>query len=357
MSRAITRLLSLAAALPVFAGVSLLGARSFTAQSAAVKPAASSYHVARRVTLGGAGSWDYVAIDTAGNRLFIAREDRMMVVDPHTGRIMGEIRGLHRGHGVAFAYPTGHGFATSGADSTVTMFDLKTLRILGKTTAAVDDDAVLYDPTSRDVFTFNGDAESATVIDAMSGKRVATIPLGGKPEFGVAGNGKLYVNIADKGEVVEINPAARRVTRRWPIAPCTEPTGLAMDIAHHLLFSGCRNKVMAISDAAAGKLMTTVPIGGGVDANAFDPATGDAFASNGDGTLTVVHEDAPNTFHVVQTVSTMAGGRTMALDPRTHTVYTVSARFGPTPAVVTTTNPGRRPPVLPGSFTLLVLER
>lgn len=349
--------LSLSAAIPLFVGASAVGVAPLAGQSVAAKPASGSYHVTRRVKLGGTGSWDYVAIDTATNRLFIAREDRMMVIDPRTGRVLGDIPGLHRGHGVAFAYPTGHGFVTSGADSTVTMFDLKTLRVLGTTKAAVDDDAVLYDPTSRDVFTFNGDAESATVIDATSGKRVGTIPLGGKPEFGVSGNGKLYVNIADKNEVVEINPTTRQITRRWSISPCTESTGLAIDVAHHLLFSGCRNKVMAISDAVAGKLITTVPIGSGVDANAFDPATGDAFASNGDGTLTVVHEDTPNTFHVVQNVPTMPGARTMALDPRMHIVYTVSAQFGPAPAAATKSNPRRYPPVLPGSFTLLVVQR
>lgn len=320
-------------------------------------PAAPHYHVTRRIVLGGAGSWDYVSLDTARNRLFIARTDRMMVIDPGTGHVLGEIGGLNRGHGVALAYPTGRGFITSGEDSTVVMFDLATLKPLGRITAAVDDDATQYDPTSRDVFTFNGDAASSTVIDPATGKRVATIPLGGKPEFGVAaGNGKLYVNIADKGEVAEVDARTRSVTRRWSIAPCTEPTGLAIDVAHKRLFSGCRNKVMAISDIAAGKLVTTVPIGSGVDADAFDPATGDAFASNGDGTLTVVHEDSPNAFHVAQTVKTMSGARTMALDPRTHVIYTVSAKFGPRPATATAANPGRYPPVLPGTFTLIEIK-
>jgi len=188
-----------------------------------------------------------------------------------------------------------------------------------------------------------------------SGRRVATVALGGKPEFGVsAGDGKLYANLEDSSAVVEIDAAAMKVTRRWPLAPCKSPTGLAIDRVHHRLFSGCRNKLMAISDATAGKLITTVPIGEGVDANAFDPATQLAFASNSDGTLTIVHEDTPDRFTVVQTVQTMTGARTMGLDLRTHRVYTVSAKFGPAPAESTAANPRRRPPQVPGTFTLLV---
>jgi DNA-binding beta-propeller fold protein YncE len=207
------------------------------------------------------------------------------------------------------------------------------------------------------VFTFNGDAGSSTVIDPVSGKAIGSVALGGKPEFGVtAGNGKLYVNIEDRGEIVEIDAAAGRVTRRWPLAPCTEPTGLAIDRIHHRLFSGCHNKVMAISDAVAGKLIGTVPIGGGVDGDAFDPATRLAFASNGDGTLTVVHEDSPSRFRAVSTVPTRRGARTMALDPRTHRIFTVSADLGVPPAA-TAEEPHPRPPVIPGTFTLLVLER
>lgn len=315
-----------------------------------------SHHVTQKIVLGGDGSWDYITVDTARNRLFIARADRMMVIDERTGKLLGEIGGLDRAHGVALAYPTGRGFITSGEDSTVVMFDLATLERLGKIGVSVDDDATQYDPVSRDVFTFNGDAASASVIDPVAGKRIATIPLGGKPEFGVTdGAGHLFVNIADKNEVVEIDAHSRTVTRRWAV-PCTEPTSLAIDVAHERLFSGCRSKVLVVSDASAGKVVTTVPIGGGVDAGRFDPATGDVFTSNGDGTLTVIHEDAPNRYHVVQTVPTMQGARTMELDPRTHTIYTVSAKFGPRPAP-TAANPHPYPPVLPGTFTLLVIQR
>lgn len=203
------------------------------------------------------------------------------------------------------------------------------------------------------MFTFNGDAGSASAIDPASGTRIGAVDLDGKPEFGVtAGNGKLYVNIEDKGEVAEIDATGMRVVKRWSLAPCTSPSGLAIDAAHQRLFSVCRNKVMAISDVDGGRVVATVPIGAGVDAARFDAGTQDAFASNGDGTLTVVHEDAPDRYRVVQTVTTMQGARTMEIDPRSHTVYTVSAKFGPVPA-----GQRRRPPVLPGTFTLLVLER
>ena len=317
---------------------------------------AQSYQVAKTTALGGDGGWDYVAFDSVGHRLFIARQNRVMVVDPEGGRLLGEIPGLARAHGVAFAYETGHGFATSGTDSAVTMFDLNTLKVLGHTTAAVDADAVLYDPSSKRVFTFNGDAHSSSVIDPGSGARVGSIDLGAGPEFGVsAGDGKLYVNLEDKSEVAEIDAAGMRVTRRWSLAPCEGPTGLAIDRAHHRLFSGCGNKVMAISDAIAGKLITTLPIGAYVDAAAFDPGTQLAFASNGDGTLTVIHEDAPDKFRVVANVPTRRGARTMALDPLTHRVYLVTADFGPMPAA-TAQHPRPRPAIIPGTFALLVCE-
>jgi DNA-binding beta-propeller fold protein YncE len=279
-----------------------------------------------------------------------------MVIDPASGQLLAEIPGLNGAHGVAFSYATGKGFATSGRDSSVVVFDLKTLQVLGRTQAAVDADAVLFDPATRHIFTFNGDAASSSVIDAASGKNIGTIPLGGKPEFGVStGTGRLYVNIEDSSAVAEVDPAALKVTRHWSLAPCESPTGLAIDRAHGILFSGCRNGVMAISDAKAGKLITTVPIGQGVDAARFDPGPQLAFASNGDGTITVIHEDAPDKFSVVGTVQTKRGARTMELDEKTHRIFTVSADFGPLPAA-TADRPRPRPPVLPGTFALLELD-
>ena len=331
----------------------------FTLCATAVLAAqAPSYHVVAAYRLGGEGGWDYIALDTVRNRLFIARSNRIMVVDPDKRTLLGEIPGLDRAHGIAFSYATGRGFATSGADSSVTMFDLATLKVLGHTRVDADDDAILYDSASTHIFTMNGDAHTASVIDAASGKRIGTIALGGQPEFAVSdGAGKVYVNLEDRGAIVELDPRAMKVTRRWSIAPCESPTGLAMDAAHGRLFSVCRNRIMAISDVRAGKLDTTVPIGSGVDGARFDPATGDAFASNGEGTLTVVRESSPSEFRVAQTVPTISGGRTMELDPRNHRVYVVGARFGEARAEPTAGSPRRRSPMIPGSFTLLVLAR
>jgi DNA-binding beta-propeller fold protein YncE len=319
-------------------------------------PDAGGYHEVHRYLLGGDGGWDYLALDTAGHRLFIARQDRIMVVDPETGKLLAEIPGLNRAHGVAFDHATSHGFASSGGDGMVVMFDLQTLKTLGKAAAAPDCDAILYDPASKRVFTFNGDAHSATAIDPATGKAVGAVDLGAKPEFGVsAGDGKLYVNLESSSEVAEVDAAALKVTKRWSIEPCQSPSGLAIDVSHRRLFSVCHSKVMGVSDLDAGRLVTTVPIGAGVDAARFDPDTGEVFASNGDGTLTVVHEDSPDAYHVVQTIETMRGARTMEIDPSKHRLYTASAEFGPMPP----SNDGRRhrPPIVPGTFRLLVYER
>lgn len=344
MNRIIRRILRLA---PSALALAALGAVS---QS-------PGYHLLHSYVLGGDGGWDYLALDRVGQRLFITRQDRVMVVDPASGKVLAEIPGLNRAHGVAFDYASGHGFASSGADSTVTIFDLKTLKVLGHTLAAVDDDAILFDPASKHIVTLNGDANSATVIDPVTGKNIGTIDLGAKPEFGVsAGDGKVYANLESTSEVAEIDAAGMKVLRKWPIAPCASPSGLAIDAAHHRLFSVCHNRLMGISDTEAGKVVATVPIGAGVDAARFDPATAYAFASNGDGTLTVVHEDTPDTYTVVQTIETMPAARTMELDPATHRLYTVSAKFGPQPEAAPGQRRGR-PPVLPGTFTLLVYGR
>ena len=314
------------------------------------------YHVVHKFVIGGPGRWDYLKMDTVHHRLFVARETRVMVIDPDSGKVLGEIPGMAGAHDVAFAYDVGRGFATSGRDSSVTMFDLNTFEVLGKLHADQDADGVLYDPASQRIFTMNGDANTSTVIDPVAGKVVGTIDLGGKPEFGVsAQNGMLYINLEDKAAVAEVDARAMRVVRQWSLAPCASPTGLAIDQQHHRLFSGCRNKVMAISDAHAGRLLVTVPIGAGVDANAYDPATGFAFSSNGEGTVTVVHEDSPASFRVVETVPTMAGARTIVLDRGSHLLYLVSAQFGPVPDSATPDNPRRRPPLVPDTFTLLVL--
>jgi len=314
------------------------------------------YHVAKTFTLGGDGGWDYLAIDTVHNHLFIARSNRFMVLDLSTGALITELPGMSRAHGVAFAYAAGHGFATSGGDSTVTMFDLATLRVLGKTVAGDDADALLYDPATDRVYTFNGDAHSAGVIDPVSGKRVGTIDLGSKPESGVTTeDGKLYVNLEEAGEVGEIDAENMRLARHWSIAPCEAPTGMALDAEHHRLFSACRNGVIAVSDPVAGRLVTTAPIDAGPDGAGFDPATQLVFASSGEGTLNVIHEDSPDHYSVVGAIPTMRGARTMTLDYRTHVVYTASAQFEEVPAG-STQGARRRPPMVPNTFALLVIQ-
>lgn len=344
IARSVSRLCT-AALLVVPVGVSL------HAQTA-------DYRVSERHVIGGAGGWDYLAVDSAGRRLFVTRTDRVSAIDLTTGKVLAEMPGLNRGHGVAFDYADGVGFATSGEDSTVVKFDLRTLKEIGRTTAAVDADAIVFDKATRRVFTFNGDAGTASVIDPKGPTRVANIDLGGKPEFAVDDeHGTIYVNIADKGQIAAIDVRRMRVVRRWSIAPCEDPSGLAIDRASHRLFSVCGNKRMTVSDAVHARVVATVPIGSGVDAAAFDPVSRNAFASNGDGTMTVVHEDAPNRFHVVGTVRTMAGARTMTIDPLTHRLYTLGAAYGAVPQVATRENPRRRAPIVPNSATILVIER
>lgn len=312
----------------------------------------SSYRVTHTYTLGGDGSWDYIVPDPPNHRVFIARQNRVMVVNEDSGTLLGEVTGIQGAHGTAVAEATGHGFATSGNDKSVVMFDLKTFKVLGRIPAAEDADAIIYDSASNRVFTLNGDAHSSTVIDPRAGALITNIPLGGKPEYGAsAGDGKVYANLTDTSEVVEIDAKTATVTRRWSTAPCKQPVAMAIDTAHHRLFSGCRSGVMAVSDYQAGKVVATVPIGAGVDGAGYDAGSGDAFASNADGTLTVIHQDSPDQYRVIENIQTPKGARNMGLDPTNHCVFIVSAKFGPAPAGA------RRAPVLPGSFTLMTIER
>lgn len=312
----------------------------------------SSYRVTHTYALGGDGSWDYIVPDPPHHRLFIARQNRVMVVDEENGTFLGEVAGIDGAHGTAVAEATGHGFATAGNDKSVLMFDLKSFKVIGRIPAAEDADAILYDSASNRVFTLNGDAHSSTVIDPRAGTLITNIPLGGKPEYGVsAGDGKVYANLTDTNEVVEIDAKAATVVRRWPTDPCKQPGAMAIDTTHHRLFSGCRSGLMAVSDYHSGKVVATVPIGKGVDGAGFDAVSGNAFASNADGTFSVIHQDSPDQYRVLETVQTPPGSRNMGLNPTNHRVYVASAKFGPAPA------PGRRGPVVPGSFTLMVIEQ
>jgi outer membrane protein assembly factor BamB len=312
-----------------------------------------SYRVTHTYTLGGDGFWDYVVPDPPNHRLFIARQTRVMVVDEDTGKLLGEVTGINGAHGTAIAPSTGHGFATAGNDQGVVMFDLKTFAPMKKIPAAEDADAIVYDAVSNRVFTLNGDAHSSTVIDPREGTLVTSIPLGGKPEYSAAaGDGKVYANLTDTSEIVEIDAKTATVSRRWPTAPCRQPVSMAIDTAHKRLFSGCRSGVLAVSDYQNGKLVTTLPIGMGVDGAGYDARSSDVFASNADGTLTVIHQDSADQYHVQETLMTPVGSRNMGLDPTNHRVFVVSAKFGAPPAT------GRgRGAVEPGTFALMVIEK
>ncbi len=320
--------------------------------------APTQYQLKPKYVIGGDGGWDYLTYDPAGKRLFISRGTRVQVVDPSKGTVLAEIPDTPGVHGIALAQDLGKGFTSNGRENSVTVFDLKTLKETSriKLEGAQNPDAILYDPASKRVFTFNGRSSNATVIDAEKGTVIGNIPLDGKPEFAAAdGKGKVYVNIEDKSELSAIDSKTANVVHTWPLTGCEEPSGLAMDQKHRRLFSGCHNKVMAVTDADTGKVVTTIPIGEGVDANGFDPDTDLAFSSNGDGTLTVAHQDSPDKYTVVQNAQTQRGARTMALNTNNHDVYLVTAEFEEQPPAEGQTRPRRT--MKPGSFTLLVMEK
>lgn len=319
--------------------------------------ASSGFHIIKKISLGGEGGWDYLTYDPDSGRLFISRATHVIVVDPASGKIVGNIPDTPGVHGIALVPALGKGFISNGRGGTVTIFDLKTLSAIGHVTAGQNPDAIVYDAVSKRVFAMNGRSHDATVIDASTGNIAGTIPLGGKPEFAVAdGRGRVYVNLEDKSEEVVLDSQKLSVAARWPMAPCQEPSGLAMDTEHRRLFAGCANKLMAVIDADSGKVITTLPIGSGVDANGFDPELQYAYASNGEGTLTIVREDSPNKFTVVDNVPTQRGARTMALNPATHAIYLVTADFGPAPTP-SPENPRPRPAILPNTFVLLVVGK
>jgi len=317
------------------------------------------YRILKTIPIGGEGGWDYALVE--GHRLYVSHATRLVVIDLDRDSIVGEVPNTNGIHGTAIAPDLGRGFTSNGRDTTVTIFDLKSLAVTGTVrVTGANPDAIHYDATTKRVFTFNGRGQNATAIDATNGTVLGTIPLGGKPEFAVSdGKGMIYVNIeTDTGQIVAIDTRNLKEVKRYWLPGCEEPSGLAFDRATVRLFSVCGNAVMAVSDPSTGKIVATLPIGPGVDAAAYDPATRLVFASNGgDGTMTVVHQESADRYTVLGNVATKRGSRTMALDPRTHRVYLSSAEFGPAPAP---TEPGGRPgrpPMIPGSFAILVLEK
>jgi DNA-binding beta-propeller fold protein YncE len=328
---------------------------TFVAAAIAVA-AGPGYHVMKTYTLGGEGGWDYLMLDAASRHLYISRATHVIVIDADSGKAVGDIADTPGVHGIALDTGAGRGFVSNGREGTVSIFDMSTLKTLNKVKVGENPDAILYDSASKRVFTFNGRSHDSSALDAAKGEVVGTIKLDGKPEFGVSdGKGGVFVNIEDKSELVSLDPDKLVVKARWPLAPCEGPSGLAMDRKNRRLFSGC-DKLMAIVDADSGKVVSTLPICDGVDATAYDDETHLAFASCHDGKLTVIQEESPNKFSVAETVTTQEGARTMALDPKTHQVYTVTAKFGPRPAP-TADNPHPRPTILPDSFVVLVVGK
>jgi len=319
--------------------------------------AAPGYKVVKTYKVGGDGGWDYLTADAAARRLYISRATHVIVLDLDSGKTVGDIADTPGVHGIALAPDLGRGFVSNGREGTVSIFDLKTLATASKVKVGDNPDAILYDPATKRVFTFNGRSQDSTVIDAEKGTALGTIKLGGKPEFAVSdGKGGVWVNIEDKSELVSIDPNKLEVKSKWPLAPCTEPSGLAIDKKNRLLFVGCDNKMMAVVNADTGKVLATPAIGDGVDATAFDDETGLAFASCGEGVLTVVKEESSGKFSVAESVPTQAGARTMALDSKTHNVFVVTAKFGPPPAA-TADNPHPRRTILPDTFVVLALGK
>jgi len=325
--------------------------------AAVVWAAGPGYHVANTYNLGGDGGWDYLTADSDARRLYISRGTHVMVVDLDSGKSVGDIADTPGVHGIALAPELGRGFTSNGREGTVSIFDIKTLATSSKVKVGDNPDAILYDPATKRVFTFNGRSQDSTAIDAATGKVLGTIKLDGKPEFAASdAKGEVFVNIEDKSELTVIDPNKLEVKAKWPLAPCTEPSGLSMDRKNRRLFVGCDNKMMAVVDADSGKVLATPAIGDGVDATAFDDGTGLAFASCGEGVLTVVKEDSPSSFNVAENVKTQQGARTMALDSKTHNALVVTAKFGPPPAP-TADNPHPRRSILPDSFVVLVVGK
>jgi YVTN family beta-propeller protein len=319
-------------------------------------PAADpGYKMIKKISMGGEGGWDYLTMDADARRLYVTRFNRVTVLDPDTGKIVGEIAGTTGVHGVALVPQTNHGYTSNGGDASVTVFDLTTLKEIAKIKVGARPDAILYDPASERVFTFNAGSKDATAIDVKTQKVAGAVKLEGKPESAVADEkGMVFVNMEDKNQVVAFDSRDLKVKSRWDLEGCEEPTGMAMDRASRRLFVTCHNDKMAILDADTGKIIATPPIGKGTDFCTFDPDTKLAFSSNGDGTLTVVEEETPDKFTVVANVKTESGARTMALDSKTHSIYLCTAKQKPAP-------PGQgqrgRRAYEPGSFVVLVVGK
>ena len=315
-------------------------------------PGASGYKVIKTVPLGGEGGWDYVYVDSDARRVYISRGTHTVVMDADKFTVVGDIPDTQGVHGIAIATDLGRGFTSNVRTDDVTIFDLKTLKPIGRVKTDANPDAILYEPVSKRVFTFNGRGKNTTAINAADGTVAGTIPLGGKPEFAAAdGKGRIFVNNEDTSELHHLDAQSLKELHKWPLAPCKSPSGLSMDIKNRRLYAVCDDKVSVVVNADTGKVVATPEIGQGPDASAFDPGTNDFFASCGEGILTVVHEDSPDKYSVVENVPTKRSARTMGLDMKTHTIFMPAADFDP-PA------PGeRRGKMKPDSFVIVVVGK
>jgi DNA-binding beta-propeller fold protein YncE len=287
------------------------------------------YHIIKKIPIPGQGGWDYLIVDEAARRLYVSHGTQVEVLDVDLGTVVGKIPNTLGVHGIALAPELGRGFVSDGQTSTVTIFDLKSLQTIGQAPTGKKPDGIIYDSATSQVFAFNGGSNSATVISAADGKVAGTVDLGGGPEFAAAdGKGYVFDNLEDESQIVEINSRKLAVEQRWPVAPCQSPSSMAMDIPNRRIFIGCRSKVMAVVDADSGKVITTAPIGDHVDATAFDADSRLIFNSNGEGTITVIHQDTPDKYSVVETVKTVPRAKTMAFDRKTHQLFLSTAEGG-----------------------------
>ena len=321
---------------------------------AQTKSGKSGYHLLQTIAVGGEGGWDYVFDDSDAHRLYVSHATKVVVIDTDSDKVVGEIPDFKGVHGIAVAPEFGRGFISDGRGNSVAIFDTKTLKVLGQVKTGTNPDSIIYDSASKRVFAFNGGSKDATAITAADGTVVGTVALGGRPEFATSnGKGMMYVNIEDKSEIVAFDTTTLVIKSRWPLAPdCDEPSGMAIDKSDNLVFAVCANKKMSVLNVETGKVVSTLPIGDGVDAAGFDSQKKFIFSSNGEGTLTIVRMNH-NKFTVAENVPTRRGARTMALDPRTHKVYLPTAQFGETPAP-TKERPHPRPAIIPNSFVVLV---
>ena len=315
--------------------------------------ATTGYHILKQIKIGGEGGWDYLTVDSAARRLYVSHNTHVVVVDVDAGKVVGDIPDTQGVHGIAVIPELNRGFTSNGRANNVTIFDLKTLKVTGHAQTGENPDSIRYEPVSGRVFTFNGRSNNSTAIDAKTGNVAGTIALNGKPEFSVAdGKGKVYANLEDTSEIVEIDAAKLSVSKRYSLKPCEEPSGLAIDTKNRRLFSVCSNRLMAVSDPDAGKVLASPAIGQGPDGAAFDPGTGYVFSSNGDGTMTVVQQ-AAGKWEVVENLATARGARTIAFDEKTHNVYLPAADVAPGPPQ------GQRGRLtfLPDTFKVLVVGK